>query len=155
MKKEVLIAIIIGLITGLFITYGFYHSQRANQQNLATSIVNIAPDQPETKLENGKLTIFSPDDEIVIEEQSVQVAGKTTPNSLIVIYVNNNPEVIQADETGNFTKTVELESLANIITIHAFDEEGEHNSAQRTVVVYDQELIQAEAETEANNKEDE
>ena len=154
MKKEVFIAIVIGLIMGLFVTYGFYHSQRASQQNLATSIVDITQDQPETALENGKLTIFSPDDEIVIDEQSVKVAGKATPNSLIVIYVNNDPTVIQADETGNFSKTVELETLANIITIHALDEDGEQNTAQRTVVVYDQELVQAETETEASNEDE-
>ncbi len=58
----------------------------------------------------------------------------------MVIFVNNEPIITQADATGNFAKEVKLETLANIIKVHSIDEDGEHNVIERTVVVYDQNL---------------
>jgi hypothetical protein len=142
MKKEILFAILIGLVMGLFITYGIYHSQRSSEVNQTTSNIEelneVTPTTDPQK--NGKLTLYSPEDESIIAESSIQVTGKTLPNSFIVVFVNNEPVITQADETGNFSKNVELETLANVITVHAVDEDGVHYSTQRTVIVYADDL---------------
>jgi len=140
MRKEIFIAILIGLVMGLFITYGFYHSQRTTDSNQVTNIIDDLVNDDSTPSENGKLTLFSPENEIVQTERKTKVTGSATANSTIVIYVNNDPIITQADETGNFSKEVELDPLANIITVYSIDSSGEINSATRSLVVYDQEL---------------
>ncbi len=148
MKKEILFAILIGLVMGLFITYGVYHSQRSGEVNQTTSNIQelneVAPTPDPQK--NGKLTLYNPEDESIISERSTQVTGKTLPNSFVVIFINDEPVITQADETGNFSKNVELETLANVITVYAVDEDGAHYSTQRTIIVYADSLIPQSAE---------
>lgn len=148
MRKEVFFAILVGLIMGLFITYGVYHAQKASENNQTTATIEeleaVAPTPDPQK--NGKITLYHPEDETILEQAFTQVTGKTTPNAFVVIFVNNEPVITQADQTGNFAKEVELETLANIIKVHSIDEDGEHNAIERTVVVYDQDLTTEETE---------
>ena len=59
MRKEILIAIIIGLVMGLFITYGYYHSQQTTEVNQITNIENGKPsDSSSTDQNTGKVNIF-------------------------------------------------------------------------------------------------
>jgi hypothetical protein len=149
MRKEVIIAIIIGLVMGLFITYGFYHSQRIPDISQVATIAELDTPEVEVVVKNGKLTIHNPEDETIQKESAVNVAGSTTPNSFVVIFINDTPFITQADETGNFGRDLELSPLANIITVHSIEESGEVNTAQRSVVVYDEELtLQEQQEDE-------
>lgn len=142
MKKEVILAIVIGLVMGLFITYGIYLSQRSKEQaQTITTTEELEVEEPTPGPEiNGKLTIFNPEDEIITDSQTTQVTGKTNPNAFVIVFVNNDPIILQADETGSFSKEVSLDSMANLIKIHAIDETGEHHTTQRTVIVYTGEL---------------
>jgi hypothetical protein len=150
MKKEILFAILIGVVMGLFITYGVYHSQRSGEVNQTTTNIEelneVTPTTDPQK--NGKLTLYSPEDESIIAESSIQVTGKTLPNSFVVVFVNDEPVITQADETGNFSKNVDLETLANVITVHALDEDGVHYSTQRTIIVYADSLTPQRTEEE-------
>ena len=152
MKKEVIIAILIGLVMGLFITYGYYHSKKTIEPNQTSTIATADDLNSVVAPENGKLSILSPEDETVQEAKSVKVAGNTTPNAYVVIFVNDLPSITQADETGNFSKEVALNSLTNIITIHSIESTGETSVTQRSVVVYDQELVQQTTPDSDNNE---
>ncbi len=154
MRKEVIIAILIGLVMGLFITYGFYHSQRTTDSSQVATIADLEETEPVVTAENGKLTIHNPEDETVQSETTVNVAGSTTPNSYVVIFINDTPHITRADETGNFARDLELSNLANIIIVHAIEDSGEVNTAQRSVVVYDEELTLAEQIEEENEEDD-
>lgn len=154
MRKEVIIAIVIGLVMGLFITYGFYHSQRVPDSSQVSTIAELEEVEPELVIENGKLTIHNPEDETLQEEAAVNVTGSTTPNSFVVIFINNTPYVTQADETGNFARDLELSPLANVITVHSIEESGEVNTAQRSIVVFDEELTLQEQQEEVNSQEE-
>lgn len=141
MRKEILIAIIIGLVMGLFITYGYYHSQQTTEVNQITNIEGEkSSDSSLTNLNTGKLTLFSPENETVQADEIVKITGNTTQNSNVIIYVNDTPFITQSDETGNFSKELKLRPLANIINVHSVDSTGEVVVITRTVVVYDQEL---------------
>lgn len=148
MRKEVLIAIIIGLVMGLFITYGFYHSQQVSEINQITNTqeLNNVESDP-SPLDTGKLSLFNPENETIQSEKTVKVTGNTTQNSPVVIYVNDTPFITQSDETGNFSKELELRPLANIISVHSIDSTGETSTITRTVVVYDQDLTPKDEES--------
>jgi uncharacterized protein YgfB (UPF0149 family) len=143
MKKEFIIAILVGLVMGLFITYGIYYSQKTQEENqIATTIQELEQITPSPAQENnGKIAVYLPNDESVVSEKTTTVTGKTAPNDFIVIYVNDTPIITQADDTGNFSKEVALQDLANILKIHVLDEDGEDTVIERTVIVYDEELV--------------
>ncbi len=155
MKKEIVVAILIGLVMGLFITYGVYYAQQSKNIDPEATVANLDQQPVETTVTNGKLAIHSPEDEIITTEQTIKVAGHTSPNTHIVIFNNNSPVLSQADETGNFAKEISLEPLANIITVHSIAEDGEVNSVTRTVVVYDQELTLQEQQEGLEESEEE
>jgi predicted histidine transporter YuiF (NhaC family) len=146
MKKEFLLAIIVGLVMGLFITYGIYYSQKSEEQTqITTTIEELEKNESSTESEvNGLVTIYNPIDESIIEDNSTTVTGKTIAEAFVIIFVNDDPIITQADETGNFSKEVNLNDLANIIRVHAIDEDGQDYVVERTVVVYDQELTEEE-----------
>lgn len=142
MKKEFIFAILVGLVMGLFITYGIYYSQRSTEQEQVTTTMEQL-EKTETEPDSnasGQLTIYSPEDEIITAETTTDVTGKTLPQAFVVIFVNDKPILTQADETGNFAKEINLQKLANIIRIYAIDNDGEEYVVERTVIVYDQEL---------------
>lgn len=150
MRKEVFLAIFIGLVMGLFITYGIYQAQ-SGQDEAVTDVKELkANPQPTTSPEKlGQLAIYNPTDESIISESNIKVTGKTTTDSQVVIFVNDKPYITRSDDTGNFTKDVELDELSNVIQVHSIEEDGESLKAQKTVIVYDGPLEADDLESEA------
>src|SRR5258708_32587317 len=103
MKKEVLVAILIGLGLGLIVTYGIYRAKTSlSSGQQATSTSNEASPSPGGSVHNS-LTLLSPEDESVQATADVKVTGTTDPNALVVIFMNEQPQVIRADKSGNFS----------------------------------------------------
>ncbi len=154
MKKEIIIAILIGLSLGLFITYGVYQaktgiSQKTNQDQKELALTP-APDQQFA----GELVIHSPENEIVQNENTVSVSGTTLENSFVVVLVGNQENITTSDDSGNFSVEVELKTGANIITVVVLDENGRSISATRTLVVSDDSLMpEASDSAEEENNE--
>jgi len=138
MKKEVVIAILIGLSLGLFITYGVYQaktgiSRRSNDPNLIAS----SPDDDQF---TGELILNSPVDETVQNDTALNVSGTTLLNSFVVVFVDNEELITTSDNSGNFSVEVELEDGANIVSVYVIDEDGRTLSTERTVIVSDDTL---------------
>jgi hypothetical protein len=150
MKKETIIAILIGLSLGLFITYGIYQartgiSRRSNDPQLTTP----AP----TENFAGELVLNSPLDESVQAEDVVSVSGTTIPNSFVVVFVGNEETITNSDDSGNFSVEVALEEGANIITVFVIDEDGRTLSVEKTVIVTD-ETFTADSATQSAQEEE-
>ncbi|MCC6710901.1 MAG: hypothetical protein IT416_00945 [Candidatus Pacebacteria bacterium] len=154
MKKEIVIAILIGLSLGLFITYGVYQAKtgidKKADQDQKTLALTPAPDQEFA----GELILNSPNDETIQLETATSVSGTTLPSSFVVVFVGNNEKITTSDESGNFSVEVELETGANIITVVVLDENGRSISLNRTVIVSDEPLIEeATSSAEEGNNE--
>lgn len=149
MQKEVLLAILIGLVMGLFITFGVYQARQSNDQEAAIDVQELEQELgPTSSIEKtGKLAVYNPEDESVVDDSTIKVTGKTEVKDYVVIYVNDKPYITQADETGNFSQEVELDQLSNIITVHSLNEDGEKYELTKTVIVHPEPLITTEAET--------
>lgn len=136
MKKEILLAILIGLAFGLFITYGLYRVRKATQSAKTQPASTTAPAaSPSSDPDAALLTILNPEDNLVQEEDTTTVTGTTQPNAIVVLFVNQEEHISTADETGNFSFTVDLETGSSILTVHSIDENGKTTSATRTIVV--------------------
>lgn len=145
MRKEVVVAVSIGLILGLIITYGFYQA-RSTVETIGRvaqdDTLQSPPAASDAQLESlGTLTLASPEDESVTDNQQVTIAGTTTAGSLVVIFIGEKPTVTTADDSGSFSITTELSNGGNVITVHAVDEDGRVSKQERVVVLTTEEFV--------------
>lgn len=127
MKKEVLIAIIIGFGLGLVITFGVWSANKnfnkvSPAEPVPTTIPNLSPsptDAPELALE-----IDSPEDDFLSNEDAIEIAGRASPGGIIVLLYPKGEKILQAEENGSFSTEIVLAGGANEIRISAFDESG-------------------------------
>lgn len=135
MKKEILLAVLIGLVFGLIITYGIYRATISLSSPTRPSTTTATPSPVDEALINPNLTVISPQDESVVSDRTITVAGNTLAGSYVVIFINDTENITTPDSEGNFSIQAELESGSNIITVHAIDEDGTVSKQEITVVV--------------------
>lgn len=146
MKKEVFLAISIGFILGLVITFGIWTANKS-LKNLPAGIpasptpssstpdageVTPAP-QPAANL--LPLTISSPIDEALLDKNTVSVVGKTQAGATIALISETGEQILTADSSGNFSADITLEGGYNLISITAYDKDG-HSTSQTLTVTY-------------------
>lgn len=139
MKKEIFLAVLVGLCLGLIITYGVYRARKSDVDlaHQATTAASTPTPTPEETL----LVIHSPEDEIITDQETVSVAGTTTPQAFVVIFTNGEEQIIQADDSGNFSVEAKLETGSNIITVHSLDEDGKSTQSELTLIYTTQPLV--------------
>ena len=136
MKKEILIAIIIGFILGLVITFGIWTANKSLQENTKTQTTEVNESQPivtETSTEKGQisLVISSPENNALVNQEKIEIVGQTAAQATVTILYEEGEEVFQADEKGEFSQEINLVGGANEIKITAFDAEG--NETNKTL----------------------
>lgn len=143
MKKEVLLAITIGFVLGLIITFGIWTANKS----LATIKKNTPKPTPTlaagttpmptttTAPTNTSLSINTPDDEAFSSKNTITVSGKATPGATVVVLYEGDDDVVLADASGNFTDDITLITGFNTINVSAFDKTGT-KSNQTLIVTY-------------------
>lgn len=137
MKKEVILAIAIGFALGLVITFGIWTANKS-LKNLPQAGISPTPSPTAvsptpTPPEANALTISSPDDEALINDNSVTISGQTTANSTVLVVWEQDEQVVAADTSGNFSLVVDLVAGYNVITVYAYDTPGNESSKSLTV----------------------
>jgi|CXWL01.1.fsa_nt_gi hypothetical protein len=137
MRKEVIFAILIGLILGFVILYGI---QLANQsaQNAADSSItptqSASPSVTPTPTSSTKLTITQPDNHAVVNTTSITITGKTIPGSDITILSSEDDTLTTADDSGNFSADFKLAGGENIIKITALSPDKNLEETSLTII---------------------
>jgi len=131
MKKEVLLAIIIGFGLGLVITFGVWKANKALKEVAQKQELPPSQVQEEEKITSPtpfptqlSLVITSPEDNSIINKEKINISGKTSSEATVVITYEEGEKVIQTDENGNFSTEITLVGGANEITVSAYDEDG-------------------------------
>ncbi len=140
MKKEIFIAILIGFVLGLVITFGIWTANKSlkesshNQPPVIEEEKNITPTPEATKEEKLPLSIISPENNSLLNQEKIEISGKTAPKATIAITWEEGEKIIEADEKGNFSLEISLVGGSNEINISAFDEEGNENQQTLSLV---------------------
>ena len=79
------------------------------------------------------LSLDRPKDEEVVSKKVVTLSGKTIPDAIISIILENSQDMITPALNGDFSTTVTLEDGQNLIEITAISQNGESTKALRTV----------------------
>lgn len=129
MRKEVSIAIIIGIILGGIILYGI------NLANTSTSNLkeqnqnkqqNLQPNQPNDfsapSSPSSSLNITSHVSNQVLFEKEITLSGKANPSSNISIIWEDDEAIIKSDEKGIFDQKITLISGENNIQVDVLNQ---------------------------------
>lgn len=127
MRKEVIIAIVLGFALGLVITFGIWNANKAlkeKEQPPVTEQVTGAPQSTPT-VSSFSLAILAPEDESVQNEEKIAVVGTTEAGANVVVISQTGETIVEADNSGKFETEITLESGTNEINITATNEKGE------------------------------
>lgn len=124
-KKEVTVAIIIGLLLGVIIMGGVLRARRAltvisEPSSASPSAMPKASQEPQKGLFLSLDTL----DNQVVKEASFNIAGKTLPGTYIVINGESGDSIIVPNAVGNFSQNITLVKGANTIKITVYQEDG-------------------------------
>lgn len=138
MKKEVLIAIITGFALGLLITFGVWTANRAIKKTpepeTLVSPTPQAESTPTAESSEISLTIYSPEDNFLTDQEEIEISGKTASQAVVVIIYPEGEKILEADENGDFSTMITLDGGDNEIEITAYDQGGSEIKKTLTVV---------------------
>ena len=148
MKKELLLAISIGIILG-FTTTGFFwakkqgkisflannnQERKKHQQNNNQTITPTAQPAKEENKEKNFLEITEPENEAIFQQEKVAIKGKTISRGTIIIIWEEGEEILLANENGEFESEISLVGGENEIEIFAYDDHGSQISKTLTII---------------------
>lgn len=152
MRKELLLAIFIGMSMGLIITFGIYQSRENTRENKNHQTDDLVKQQVDDGLkESSQLSITTPEENLIADQENLIVSGSTNPNSFVVIFVNDAENITTSDETGNFSLEVTLDEGGNFIEIHSLDEDGNSIIKERSVI-FDADYLNSDTNDETTGE---
>lgn len=155
MKKEVAIAIVIGLLLGLVVTFGIYTARRSSSlvQQSAELLASTRPDSPDATPVQNSLVISSPEDGLITSDKEIQVSGTTDPNTFVFIFFDDQYQLEKADATGNFSTKIPTKPGSMLIVLRTLDESGNSVEDERSLYIGDPSNLSASvASTSASPK---
>jgi len=137
MKKEILIAILIGFILGLIITFGIWTANKSLKDNQEkapqTEDVSVLKPEEENK-ESLSLKIIEPVNNSISDEEEITIKGSASSSAIITIIYQEGEKILEADEEGNFETEISLVGGTNEIEISAYDEEDNKTTKTLSII---------------------
>lgn len=151
MNKENFIAIILGLILGTVVAVGFWTSKNnglkltlpkfsfPNVSFLQKPLPTVIP-TPTSSITEEKffLNINSPQDDIIVNKNEIEISGRTTNEATIIISVDKEDTTVFPDSNGNFSLKISLNSGPNTIITTATDPKNNSEQIIRTIIFQEQ-----------------
>lgn len=137
MRKEVILAVIIGILLGGIILYGINLANSSSKINFGDKEATEegSPATPTTVKQNtSQISLIYPLDNAVVTDSQLTLKGTAKANANIAIVTESDDILTTADSSGNFSSAINLVSGENVITITAVDEKQASSSAQITVI---------------------
>lgn len=128
MQKEVLLAVVVGFVVGILLTFGIWQANQAIRKSTLVSpaLTEEIESSPAPLTTKPRLTIISPSNELLTSETKVSLKGSFSSDSQIAIIFEGSEKIVETDGDGNFETEIELvagENLIQIIGINNDDEE--------------------------------
>lgn len=137
MRKEVILAVIIGVLLGGVILYGINlanTSSSIKQDSQDTTDTNSKVTPTPTKKTAGDVSIILPLKNSVVTESTIALKGSAKPNSNIAIVSESDDLITTSDNSGNFQADINLINGENTITVTAVDDKQKTSSTTITII---------------------
>lgn len=135
MRKEVLIAIIAGIVFGAAVAFGIWRANIAFNPNSKNSTKPSDYKKENTANNEFGLTIANVEENDIATQSPFELNGITQANSWIVISSEEDDSVIQSDENGEFASSFEPVGGINTVMLAAFSHTGA-SIYKNTTIIY-------------------
>lgn len=125
MRKEIIFAVVLGVILGTIILYGSYIANKATSQSTITLDTQKVVETPPTITltpTTTPLTITFPRDNYVSFTDQITITGTGPITSPIAIISENNEYIIDTDATGRFSTDITLVGGENDISLTTYND---------------------------------
>lgn len=133
MKKETIIAIVLGIVAGIGIAGAvIYNSKQASQENADVILDNVSPTPQVDTSELAPLLLTAPDNEAVLDTSTVTLEGSSQKGALVVVQSLTGEKVLNLEEK-DFRVDVTLVPGENNIRVTAYND---RNIDSRSLTLY-------------------
>jgi len=133
MRKEVLFAVMFGVILGGIILFGINLANRSVSQNQSGQTTGSQV-TPTSTPDNQTLSIISPQNHSVFSEKLITLTGKSAPSSNLTIVSESDDLIIEAGQEGTFSAKINLIGGENTITVTELRKDNALQSETITVI---------------------
>src|SRR3989344_3025982 len=134
--KVFVISNLLILIIGLIFIYGLYYFVNLDTLKNASNEYNPVTQEPIS----FNLTVSTPEDNTLSFDKNIVVSGKTSPDTTVIISVNDSISGFGTGVKEDFSKIINLTAGKNIINITAFDPQGNTKTEIRSVFYSEEKL---------------
>jgi len=143
--KEKIIIVFLATIIGLVLTAGIYYIYQTTQtpaikRENTTLAANTVPTPSIEEETNDILSISKPNDEEIFDRRTIQVKGRTTPNSIVVVSSGQEDVVAASNDQGEFELSLEIATGVNTIITRVIGENGDAAFDERVVTYTTEEI---------------
>ncbi len=132
MKKEVILAIIIGLIFGLVITFGIYQANHYAKPKNNSEQNNVTPTPTPTQ-ENSLILLDYPSDGDIFQDSSATISGSVKSGVILTLLTEDDERFI-ITQNNRFNEEITLNTGANLIELIAISPEGQRQEIKLNLV---------------------
>lgn len=136
MRKEIFLAIVVGIIVGLGITFGLFSVRERIFPNTTALEINTSRQQNPTPTPTAQrsLNIQQPENNLLTDQSTVKIVGRALPDSYITVLGQADEYITIADKDGDFAQDIELELGGNQVTVIAISPDGEQEEVVLSLV---------------------
>lgn len=138
MRKEVIVAIVLGSLIGIAVAFGVWRAnvalQQQREQETVVSGIEQALGSPTEDQEADGLIVIEPEDGSVVNKATITVSGKTDPEAVITLLYNEAETILTSEKDGSFQTEIELTGGPNEIKVISFNAQGDRREKILTVV---------------------
>jgi len=136
MRKEVILAVIIGVLLGGIILYGINLANNSTKTNSGGSTTENNAKESPTPVDKqaNQVSIIYPQNNSVFTEAQITLKGSTKPNASLAIVTESDDVITTADSNGSFSSPINLINGENLITVTAIDEKLATASSSISVI---------------------
>lgn len=138
MRKEILLAIVTGVVFGIILAFGIWRANSALKSTAPESKAEQAQ-APTPSPDVFEVALVRPDNYDVITSSPATIEGITAPSSWVSISSEDEDYIIKANKEGVFEQQVSLTGGINQILVTAFNEKGE-SVVEKRLIVYSTEF---------------
>lgn len=121
MRKEPIIAIILGSVVGLTFAFGVWKfTQSAEKSHISQTQKAQERKQQQEQISSG-LSVLEPTDQQVYSQPIISVSGLSTPGTLVAVATSDSYLITQVRDDGTFQTEVPLSGGPEVVYIWSFD----------------------------------
>jgi hypothetical protein len=151
MRKEIIVAIVVGILLGVAIAFGIWRANTA--LNNIDDLQKNPPPQEEnqnktdkTEVSNG-LSLVKPENFDVLTSDTTTISGLTKPSSVVFVSTEKFDYTTMSKKNGEFSQQIELVGGLNRIIIKSYDKDGFSNTDE-LILVYSNQISQTNQQEE-------